>query len=107
MSDLNTIFENINREFKNFTNELSINVLREDWYRLKQENEELRKKIMEYEQEDYEHQMSLVEELREDTLSYRDASVFTVLMDLVNGNGEEEVRMILESVIDLIKKHEQ
>lgn len=107
MSDLNTIFENINREFKNFTNELSIDVLREDWYRLKKENEELRKKIMEYEQEDYEHQMSLVEELREDILSYRDASVFTVLMDMVDSNGDEEVRMILETVIDLIKKHEQ
>jgi hypothetical protein len=53
---------------------------------------------------DKEFQQKLVEKLRSNKDStYENASIYTVLLDLVQGNGVDEVKRLLDEVIKNLK----
>jgi hypothetical protein len=43
-------------------------------------------------------QRKLLEDFRNKILSYEDASIYTILFDLVEGSGLEEVQMMLDDL---------
>lgn len=56
---------------------------------------------------DLEFQLKLVKELRdEENNGYRNASIYTVILDLVQENGIDEVFMILHNVAHDLGKRE-
>jgi hypothetical protein len=48
---------------------------------------------------DKEFQQKLVDKLRSGKLSYGDAPIYTIILELVQGNGEEEVFRVFNEVI--------
>lgn len=57
---------------------------------------------------DMEFQRKLVEELNSGKeFAYQEASIYTVLLDLVEGNGIDEVFTILHNVATDLKKREE
>lgn len=55
---------------------------------------------------DSNYQMVLVEKLRSGELSYEDAAIYTVLLDMVNANGIEEVFSTLHSLSSDLNERE-
>jgi hypothetical protein len=57
---------------------------------------------------DMKFQRKLVEELKSNReFAYQDASIYTVLLDLVEDNGIEEVFMMLHNVATDLKKRKE
>jgi len=57
---------------------------------------------------DMKFQRKLVKELKSNKeFAYQDASIYTVLLDLVEGNGVDEVFMILHNVATDLKKRKK
>ena len=48
---------------------------------------------------DKEFQQKLVDKLKNGELSYEDATIYTIILDLVQGNGKEEVLRVFNEVI--------
>lgn len=56
---------------------------------------------------DSNYQMELVEKLRSGELSYEDAAIYTVLLDMVKANGIEEVFSTLHSLSSDLNEREK
>ena len=54
--------------------------------------------------EDKEFQQKLVDKLKNGELSYGDAPIYTIILDLVQGNGKEEVLRVFNEVVGEFKK---
>ena len=57
---------------------------------------------------DMKFQRKLVKELKSNKeFAYQDASIYTILLDLIEGNGVEEVFVILHNVATDLKKRKE
>lgn len=56
---------------------------------------------------DSHYQMELVEKLRAGVISYEDATIYTILLDMVSTNGIEEVFSTLHSLSSDLNQREK